>query len=118
MPIITSAVDSRDGVFIGGKHLHNTIKPMTNNELTLDQLSEISGGSLLALLLAGCSSDDSESKKSKKDTTWVDIGSSKAIYDSGSQHQHPLYSGSNSKSSSSDSKTECWSGPGGEELLW
>ena len=115
---ITQAIDSGDGVFIGGKHLHHTFKPMTNNELTLDQLSEISGGSLLALLFAGCSSDDSESKKSKKDTTWVDIGSSKAIYDSGSQHKHPVYPGSNSKPSSSDSITECWSGPGGEELLW
>jgi hypothetical protein len=31
-------------VFIGGKHLHNTFKPMTNNELTLDQLQTISGG--------------------------------------------------------------------------
>ena len=41
---ITQAIDSRDGVFIGGKHLHNTIKPMTNNELTLDQLTAISGG--------------------------------------------------------------------------
>ena len=44
MPVITCALDSRDGVFIGGKHLHNTFKPMTNNELTLDQLTAISGG--------------------------------------------------------------------------
>lgn len=41
---ITQAIDSRDGVFIGGKHLHHTFKPMTNNELTLDQLQTISGG--------------------------------------------------------------------------
>ena len=41
---ITQAIDSGDGVFIGGKHLHNTFKPMTNNELTLDQLTAISGG--------------------------------------------------------------------------
>ncbi len=41
---ITQAIDSEDGVFIGGKHLHNTFKPMTNNELTLDQLTAISGG--------------------------------------------------------------------------
>ncbi len=44
MPVITQAIDSRDGVFIGGKHLHHTFKPMTNNELTLDQLTAISGG--------------------------------------------------------------------------
>jgi hypothetical protein len=44
IPVITHAIDSRDGVFIGGKHLHNTFKPMTNNELTLDQLQTISGG--------------------------------------------------------------------------
>jgi hypothetical protein len=44
MVVITSDIDSGDGVFIGGKHLHNTIKPMTNNELTLDQLTAISGG--------------------------------------------------------------------------
>ena len=101
-------------MFIGGIHLHHNYKPMTNTELTLDQLSEISGGSLWALLFPGCSSGDSDSKNSKKDTTWVDIGSSKAIYDSGSQHKHPLYSGSNSKSSSSDSGTQFWSGPDGE----
>ena len=28
MQVITSAIDSGDGVFIGGKHLHNTFKPM------------------------------------------------------------------------------------------
>ena len=44
MPIMTSAMDSRDGVFIGGKHLHHNLKPMTNTELTLDQLTAISGG--------------------------------------------------------------------------
>lgn len=41
---ITQAIDSRDGVFIGGKHLHNTFNPMTNTELTLDQLTAIAGG--------------------------------------------------------------------------
>ncbi len=46
MSVITSTIDSRDGVFIGGKHLHNTFKPMTNTELTLDQLTAIAGGSL------------------------------------------------------------------------
>ncbi|WP_186545639.1 CCRG-2 family RiPP [Synechococcus sp. ROS8604] len=42
--VITSAFDSGDGVFIGGKHLHNTFKPMTNIELTLDQLTALAGG--------------------------------------------------------------------------
>ena len=44
MQVITSVIDSGDGVFIGGKHLHNTFKPMTNTELTLDQLTAIAGG--------------------------------------------------------------------------
>jgi hypothetical protein len=44
MVVITSAIDSRDGVFIGGKHLHHNFKPMTNTELTLDQLTAIAGG--------------------------------------------------------------------------
>ena len=50
MLVITSAIDSRDGVFIGGKHLHNTFKPMTNIELTLDQLQTIAGGGVFAKL--------------------------------------------------------------------
>ncbi len=44
MVVITSAIDSRDGVFIGEKHPHHNFQPMTNNELTLDQLTAISGG--------------------------------------------------------------------------
>ena len=44
MQVITSAIDSGDGVFIGGKHLHHTFKPMTNTELTLIELSTVSGG--------------------------------------------------------------------------
>ena len=44
MPVNTSVIDSRDGVFIGGKHLHCNFKPITNTELTLDQLTTISGG--------------------------------------------------------------------------
>ena len=50
MVVITSAIDSGDGVFIGGKHLHNTFKPMTNTELTLDQLTAIAGGGVFAKL--------------------------------------------------------------------
>ena len=42
--VITSAIDPRDGVFIGGKHLHHNFKPMTNTELTLIELSTVSGG--------------------------------------------------------------------------
>ena len=44
MVVITQAIDSGDGVFIGRKHLHHIFKPMTNTELTLDQLTAISGG--------------------------------------------------------------------------
>ena len=44
MVVITQAIDSGDGVFIGGKRLHHTFRPMINNELTLDQLQTISGG--------------------------------------------------------------------------
>ena len=41
---ITTAIDSRDGVFIERKHLHNTFQPMNNTELILDQLTAIAGG--------------------------------------------------------------------------
>ena len=44
MQVITSAIDSRDGVFIGGNNSPLHLQPMTNNELTLDQLTAISGG--------------------------------------------------------------------------
>ena len=47
MPVITSAIDSRDGVSIGGKHLHRNLNLMTNTELTLNQLTAISGGVLM-----------------------------------------------------------------------
>ena len=50
MQVITSAIDSRDGVFIGGKHLHHNLKPMTNTELTLDQLTAMAGGSAFVKL--------------------------------------------------------------------
>ena len=50
MVIITSVIDSRDGVFTGGKRLHHTFKPMTNNELTLHQLQTIAGGGVFAKL--------------------------------------------------------------------
>ena len=47
--ITTWDFDFGDGVFIGGnKHLRNQLtphfRPMSNNELTLDQLKAISGG--------------------------------------------------------------------------
>ena len=44
MVVITCAIDSGDGVFTGGKHLHHNFNPMTNTELTLDQLTAIAGG--------------------------------------------------------------------------
>ena len=61
MPVITSAIDSGDGVFIGGKHLHNTFKPMTNSafisenvdqELSLTDLQTANGGFFLLLVSA------------------------------------------------------------------
>ena len=46
--VITWVVDYSDGVCIGGKHLRYQLtqhtKPMTNTELTLNQLQAISGG--------------------------------------------------------------------------
>ena len=63
---------------------------MTNTELSLEQLKGISGGFLLALLLGGCGD-----KKDDDKTTWVDIGSSAAICQSGSDHPHPLYPDAN-----------------------
>ena len=50
MLVITQAIDSGDGVFIGGKHLHHIFKRMTNTELTLDQLQTIAGGGVFAKL--------------------------------------------------------------------
>ena len=50
MPVITQAIDSGDGVFIGRKHLHHIFKPMNNTELTLDQLQTIAGGGVFAKL--------------------------------------------------------------------
>ena len=55
MVVITSAIDSRDGVFIGGKHpryTHNTLKTMTTSffsdqidqELSLDDMKSVNGG--------------------------------------------------------------------------
>jgi hypothetical protein len=44
MPVITHAIDSRDGVFTGGKHLHNTFKPMTTSTTSFFNESTISGG--------------------------------------------------------------------------
>ncbi len=61
MSVITSTIDSRDGVFTGGKHLHNTFKPMSNSEflsenidqeLSLADLQTANGGFFLPLLSA------------------------------------------------------------------
>ncbi len=45
MQRITQAIDSGDGVFIGGNKttLHHNYKTMTNTELNLDQLRSVSG---------------------------------------------------------------------------
>ena len=66
---------------------------MTNTELSLEQLQEISGGFLLALLV-GCN-DKEEKKKDDESTTWVDVASSVAICKSGSDHKHPDYPDAN-----------------------
>ena len=66
---------------------------MTNTELSLEQLQDISGGFLLALLL-GCN-DKEEKKKDDESTTWVDVASSAAICKSGSDHKHPRYPDAN-----------------------
>ncbi len=41
---ITQAIDPKDGMCIGVKHLHHNFKPMNNTELPLGQLAAISGG--------------------------------------------------------------------------
>ena len=62
MVVITSAVDSGDGVFIGGQHLrytHNTLTTMTTSfinesidqELSIEELGQANGGSVAALLV-------------------------------------------------------------------
>jgi|TARA_B100000073_G_scaffold308087_1_gene278871 hypothetical protein len=65
---------------------------MTNTELSLDQLKGMNGGFLFVFLLGGCTDkkDDKKDGKKKDQKTWVDIGSSASICQSGSSHQHPL----------------------------
>ena len=75
---ITQAIDSGDGVFIGGKHLHYNFKPMTNNELTLDQLTAISGG--VAMGADGSTCTDRLIWKNMKD-----------IFGAGKSIVHPQY---------------------------
>ena len=75
---ITQAIDSGDGVFIGGKHLHNSFKPMNNTELTLDQLTAISGG--VAMGADGSTCTDR--------LIWKDI---KDIFSGGKSIVHPQY---------------------------
>ena len=61
MQVITSAIDSGDGVFIGGNHLHYNFKPMSNSaftsenvdqELSLTDLQTANGGFFLLLVSA------------------------------------------------------------------
>ncbi|QNI59076.1 hypothetical protein SynBIOSU31_02210 [Synechococcus sp. BIOS-U3-1] len=78
MVVITQAIDSRDGVFIRGKHPHNNLKPMTNNELTLDQLTTISGG-----VVAGPNGEICTDR-----FTWKDI---KDIFGGGKSIVHPEF---------------------------
>ena len=68
MPVITQAIDLRDGVFIGGKHLHHTFNPMTNNELTLDQLKEVNGGffKILKALYDACETSTETIRRAEK----------------------------------------------------
>ena len=76
MQVIAQANDSGDGVFIGWKHLHHTFKSMTNTELTLDQLTVLSGG-VTAIeygLIAAVNSRPANRLRSK--TTEVKIKSS------------------------------------------
>ncbi len=80
MQVITSAIDSGDGVFIGGRNLrymHNTLKTMTTSfineitdqELQLVDLQDMNGGFLGILLLSGCGDDDEESSSQTTSTT-------------------------------------------------
>ena len=79
MQDITQAIDSRDGVFIGGRNLRyiqNTLKTMTTSfineitdqELQLVDLQDMNGGFLI-LLLTACEDDDEESSSQTTSTT-------------------------------------------------
>ena len=75
---------------------------MTNTELSLEQLQDISGGFSILALFGGCDTEKDDKKDNKSDnkkvgkkTTWLDIGSSAAICGSGSKHEHPLYPNAN-----------------------
>ena len=76
-------------------NLHHTFKPMTNNELTLDQLRDVQGGIFL-LLLAAC-----KVKKANPEPKGCDIGSKtrdkivaganeNLINDGREEHPHPI----------------------------
>ena len=78
MQVTTQAIDLGDGVFIGGQHLHHNFKPMTNTELTLDQLTAISGG--VAMGPDGSTCTDR--------FTWKDI---KDIFGGGKGIVHPEF---------------------------
>ena len=65
-------------MFIGGKHLHHTFKPKTNNELTLNQLTAISDG-----VVAGPNGEICTDR-----FTWKNIND---IFGGGKSIVHPQY---------------------------
>ena len=80
MPVITSAIDSGEGVFIGGRNLRyiqNTLKTMTTsfiNEITDQELQcidlqDMNGGFLGIWLLTACEDDDEESSSQTTSAT-------------------------------------------------
>ena len=94
-----------------GKTLHHIFKPMTNNELTLDQLRDVQGGIFL-LLLAAC-----KAKKANPEPTGGDImtitsgkivdgANENIIKEGGEAHCHPLY-GNSSGNTQGQVKDDC-----------
>ena len=92
--------------------LHHTFKPMTNNELTLDQLRDVQGGIFL-LLLAACKVKKANPEP-KDCNTIIDVTSSSIVGGTNDNlkaegrepHYHPKY-GYGSGNSEGKVKDDC-----------
>ena len=66
MWVIKSAAESGDGEWVGGNNPPPHLKPMTNNELILDQLTAISGG-----VKAGPNDNSSDDQQKENFLKWL-----------------------------------------------
>ena len=114
---ITQAIDSGDGVFIGGKHLHYNFKPMTTSttsffnesidqEIDLASLSQMQGAGVLEWI------GDKAEKTVAFYSGWAGAVAGGASLDKGA-YDAGVNAGIISSGSSGGS-TQVWAGPDGE----